>query len=141
MTLSTYLFFDGQCAEAFDFYKSVFGGEFTVIQTFADGPPEMGVPDAEKEKIMHVSLPVGEAVLMGSDTVSHQGEPPKPGNSFAISYSPPTKQDADIAFPKLADGGSVSMELQETFWGSYFGMCKDKFGVSWMVNVDIGQPK
>lgn len=141
MSLSTYLYFDGQCAEAFDFYKSVFGGDFAVKQTFADGPPDMGVPEAEKDRIMHVSLPVGDAVLMGSDTVSTHGEPAKPGNNFAISYSPATKAEADTAFPKLAEGGGVTMELQETFWGSYFGMCKDKYGVRWMINVDLGSAK
>ena len=82
MKLNTYLYFDGQCAEAFDFYKAVFGGEFAVMQTFGDGPPEMAVPDAEKSRIMHVSLPVGGDVLMGSDTVSTMGEPAKPANGF-----------------------------------------------------------
>ncbi len=138
MTLSTYLYFDGDCADAFDFYRSVFGGEFMLRKTFADGPPEMNVPDAEKGRIMHVSLPVGESVLMGSDTVSTHGEPAKPGNSFAISYSPKTKDDADKAFAALKAGGAETMPMQETFWGSYFGMCKDKFGVNWMVNVDLG---
>lgn len=138
MTLSTYLYFDGQCAEAFEFYKSVFGGDFAVMQTFGDGPPDMGVPDVEKGRIMHVSMPVGEAVLMGSDTISTHGEPAKPGNNFAISFSPKTKEEADAIFPKLTAGGDVSMALQETFWGSYFGMGKDKFGVHWMVNVDLG---
>jgi len=138
MTLSTYLYFDGQCAEAFEFYKSVFGGDFAVMQTFGDGPPNMGVPDVEKGRIMHVSMPVGEAVLMGSDTISTHGEPAKPGNNFAISFSPKTKEEADAIFPKLTAGGDVSMALQETFWGSYFGMGKDKFGVHWMVNVDLG---
>ena len=137
MSLSPYLYFDGHCRDAFEFYKSVFGGDFIVMQTYADGPPEMGVPDGEKDKIMHVSLPVGETVLMGSDTVSTFGEPAKPGNSFAISYQPKTKDEANKVFPQLAEGGSVAMELQETFWGSYFGMCKDRFGVHWMVNVDL----
>ncbi len=137
MSLSPYLYFDGHCRDAFEFYQSIFGGDFIVMQTFADGPPEMGVPDGEKGKIMHVSLPVGDAVLMGSDTVSIFGEPAKPGNSFAISYRPETKAEADAVFPKLAEGGGVAMELQDTFWGSYFGMCKDKFGVHWMVNVDL----
>ncbi len=141
MSLSTYLYFNGQCAEAFAFYKSVFGGEFIVSQTYADGPPDMGVPDSEKTRIMHVSLPVGDSVLMGSDTVSTHGELAKSGNNFAISYSPAKKSDADAVFEKLADGGTVTMELQETFWGSYYGMCKDKYGVGWMINVDLGSAK
>ncbi len=139
MKLNTYLYFDGQCAEAFDFYKSVFGGEFAIIQTFGDGPPGMGVPDAEKSRIMHVSLPVGDDVLMGSDTMSTYGEPAKPGNSFAVSVAPDTKEEADRIFPLLADGGGVAMPLANTFWGAYFGMCKDKFGVHWMVDVDTSE--
>jgi len=138
MTLNTYLYFDGQCAEAFAFYKSVFGGEFQTNQKFADGPPEMGVPDGEKSKIMHVSLPIGTSVLMGSDTISTFGEPAKPANSFAISYDAKTKAEVDVIFPKLTKGGKVTMELQETFWGSYFGLGKDKFGVHWMVSVHLG---
>lgn len=138
MKLNTYLYFDGRCAEAFDFYQSVFGGEFTVMQTFGDGPPGMGVPDADESRIMHVSLPIGGDVLMGSDTVSNFGEPAKPGNSFAVSVAPETKEKADRIFPLLAAGGDVIMPLADTFWGAYFGMCKDKFGVQWMVNVDSG---
>ncbi len=138
MKLNTYLYFDGQCAEAFDFYKSVFGGEYAVMQTFGDGPPEMGVSDAEKSRIMHVSLPIGGDVLMGSDTVSSHGEPAKPASSFAISVAPDSKEQADRIFPLLAEGGGVSMPLADTFWGAYFGMCKDQFGVHWMVNVDAG---
>ncbi len=138
MSLSTYLYFDGQCGEAFEFYKSVFGGEFAVLQTFGDGPPEMGVGDDEKGRIMHVSLPVGDSVLMGSDTVSSFGDPAKSGNNFAISFSPKTKAEADNVISKLAAGGEVTMDMNETFWGSYFGMCMDKFGVHWMLNLDLG---
>lgn len=136
MTLSTYLTFDGDCGAAFDFYKSVFGGDFAVRSTFADAPPDMGVADADKGKIMHVSLPVGDSVLMGSDRAGDQGPPFKAGNNFSISYSPKTKKDADRVFLQLAQGGHVAMPLQDTFWGAYFGMCTDRFGVQWMVNVD-----
>ena len=138
MTLNPYLFFDGQCADAFEFYKSVFGGEFEDRMTFADGPPEMGVPDAEKNRIMHVSLPIGGNTLMGADTVSTFGDPAKPANSMAISFAPKTKEEADKMFPLLADGGEITMPLQETFWNAYFGMITDKFGVRWMVNVTLG---
>lgn len=136
MKLNTYLFFEDQCAAAFDFYKSVFGGEFSVMQTFADGPPEMGVPEADKSRIMHVSLPVGDDVLMGSDTVSNQGEAPITGTNFSVSLDPKSKEEADRIFPKLAEGGETVMAMQDTFWGAYFGMCVDKFGIRWMVNVD-----
>ena len=137
MSLNTYLTFDGNCEEAFEFYKSVFGGEFIVLQRFSDGPPEMkGVGDDEKNRIMHVSLPVGASVLMGSDTAGGHAETYKRGNNFSISYSPGSRAEADAAFAKLNSGGVETMSMQETFWGAYFGMCTDRFGVQWMINID-----
>ncbi len=133
-TLSIYLNFDGNCADAFDFYKSVFGGAFMMKQTFAEGPPGMEIKPSEKTRILHVALPVGDAVLMGSDTMSGQGEPFKQGNNFAITYSPADKKDADAKFAALAKGGAAIMPMQDMFWGAYFGMAKDRYGVNWMVN-------
>jgi len=137
MTLSPYLTFDGECAAAFDFYKNVFGGDFTMKSTFAEGPPDMGVPEGEKDRIMHVSLPVGDNVLMGSDTTSTHGGPLQVGNNFSISYSAPSREAADRVFAALSDGGETVMAMQDTFWNAYFGLCTDKFGVSWMVNFDL----
>ncbi len=137
MSLSPYLTFNGNCAEAFDFYKSVFGAEFIVRQTFGDGPPDMGVADADKSKIMHVSLPIGDSVLMGSDTAGDHGPPFQQGNNFSISYAPATKAEADKVYAKLKDGGIEVMAMQDTFWNAYFGMCTDKFGVQWMINVGL----
>jgi PhnB protein len=135
MSLNTYLYFDGNCAQAFEFYKSVFGGAFTARTCFSDAPPELNFKECDNDRIMHVSLPVGGSVLMGSDTPSGEGEPPKPGNSFSISYSAKTRQETDDIYAALkAGGGEETMPLQDTFWGSYFGMCKDQFGVSWMVS-------
>lgn len=140
MSLSAYLYFDGECADAFEFYKSVFGGDYAAFMRFSDGPSDFKYDEADKEKVMHVTLPVGSSVLMGSDVAKGYGETPKPANSFAISYAPETKAEADRVFNALhADGGAVTMALEEAFWGSYFGMCKDKFGVHWMVNFDLGQ--
>jgi len=85
MSLNTYLTFDGNCREAFAFYRSVFGGEFSEFHSFAEGPADMAVPEAERDRIMHVSLPVGASVLMGSDSCSAFGSPPIVGNNFAIS--------------------------------------------------------
>lgn len=137
MGLNIYLTFDGNCEEAFGYYKSVFGGEFAVLQRFSDGPPDMGVKDEDKTRIMHVSLPVGESVLMGSDTASGHGDPLVVGNNFSVSFTPETRGLADAAFAKLKDGGKETMPMQETFWGSYFGMCTDRFGVQWMINMDL----
>lgn len=139
MPFTPYLSFDGDCADAFDFYKSVFGGEFAVRSTFADAPPDMGVAEGDKSKIMHVSLMVGDDVLMGSDVIKGMGgETPTPANSISVSYTPKSKADADAIYARLADGGSETMPMQDAFWGAYFGMCKDRYGVNWMLNVEQG---
>ena len=140
MSLSPYLTFNGDCAEAFDFYRSVFGGEFAARMTFGDGPPDMGVSEADKDKIMHVSLPIGGSVLMGSDTAEGYGLPHTPGNNFSISYAPESKAVADKIFAALKDGGVETMAMQDTFWNAYFGMCTDKFGIQWMINVTLDTP-
>ena len=137
MSFNIYLTFDGDCEEAFDYYKSVFGGEFAVKQRFSDGPPEMmGVAEDEKNRIMHVSLPLGDNVLMGSDTAQGHAGPLVKGNNFSISFTPSSRAEADAAFDKLKDGGKETMPMQETFWGSYFGMVTDRYGVQWMINMD-----
>jgi PhnB protein len=138
MTLNTYLFFDGTCAEAFDHYRRVFGGEFTARMTYGEAPQdELKVPEAERGRIMHISLPIGSSVLMGSDTTASEGAPPRSSNAFAISYSAPSRQDADAKFATLQEGGgSAAMPMSDTFWGAYFGMLKDRFGVHWMVSHD-----
>lgn len=137
MSLSSYLFFNGNCAEAFDFYRSIFGGEFSSYATYADAPPDMGVPDSEKRKVMHVSLPVGDSVLMGSDTCEAFGPPRTQGTNFALSYNPTTKEEAERVFGSVLEGGEVGMPLQDTFWGAYFGQGTDRFGIEWMINVDL----
>ena len=94
MSLNTYLFFDGNCAEAFDFYRSIFGGDFMMSSTFADGPPDMGIAEEDRDKIMHICYPIGDNVLMGSDSVEGCGEVGPAGGSFAISYSTATKAES-----------------------------------------------
>ena len=136
MTLNIYLHFNTDCREAFEFYRSVFGGEFSVFQTFGEGPPDMGVPDAERDNVMHVSLPIGESTLMGSDVPSTFGAPVEKGSSYSISYSSHSRKESDEIFAKLSEGGTVTMALQDMFWGSYFGSCTDRFGISWMVDCE-----
>lgn len=138
MALNIYLTFDGNCRDAFEFYRSVFGGDFAAYPTFADAPPDMPVADEQKDRIMHVSLPVGDGVLMGSDT-SAFAPPLSVGNNFSISIVAESRAHCDEMFAKLSAGGSISMELQETFWGSYYGMWTDRFGINWMVNYDLAQ--
>ena len=140
MSLNPYLTFDGNCREVFEFYRSVFGGDFSAIQTFADGPDDMGVPDDEKDRIMHVSLPVGSSVLMGSDRCSAFSPAPVVGDNFSISMSGDSKAHCDELFAKLSDGGAVKMPMQETFWGAYFGLWTDKYGINWMINFPLSPP-
>ena len=137
MSLSTYLTFDGNCREAFEFYRSVFGGEFQSFQTFADAPPDMPVPEGEKDRVMHVSLPVGSSVLMGSDSATGFGPPVVVGNNFSISIEGESREHVDRVFAALSAGGKVVMPLEETFWGAYFGLWTDKFGINWMASYTL----
>ncbi len=134
VTLNTYLSFNGNCREVFDFYRSVFGGDFSFIQTFRDAPPEFGVAEEEMDGVMHVSYSIGPAVLMGSDVPSQFGPPRIVGNNFSISVSPESREEADRIFRDLSHGGSVSFPMQDMFWGAYFGTFTDKFGINWQVN-------
>ena len=136
MSLNIYLTFGGNCREAFEFYRSVFGGDFQAFQTFADGPEDMPVAEEDKDKVMHVSLPFGDSVLMGSDSSSF-GPPLAVGNNFSVSIVGRSREHCDEVFAKLSAGGSVTMPLQETFWGSYYGMWTDRFGINWMVNYAL----
>ncbi len=139
-TVNIYLHLPGNCREVFDFYKAAFGGEYASMAFFKDMPPQEGftLSPEEKEMVMHVSFPISaETVLMGSDSVGPYAENFKPGSNFAISVKPDSREEADALFEKLSPGGRVVMAMQETFWGSYYGMFSDKFGISWMINLDI----
>ncbi len=136
MSLNIYLHFNGNCREVFEYYRSIFGGDFAIYQTFRDGPNDMGVPDDELDNVMHVTYPIGSSVLMGSDVPSIYGDPPVQGNNFSISHQPESKEKADELFAKLSDGGVVTMPMQEMFWGAYFGSCFDKFGIAWQLNTE-----
>lgn len=137
-TTNTYLNFNGNCAEAFNFYKSVFGGEFTYIGRFGEMPPseEFSVSEADKDKVMHVSLPIGSSVLMGSDNGEHYEASFVKGNNFSVSINAESREEADKLFNGLSVGGQATMPMGDTFWGAYFGMFTDKFGINWMVNYD-----
>ena len=139
MTLDTYLNFNGNCKEVFEFYRSVFSGEFSNISTFSDGPHDMGVAEEDLDQILHVSLPIGSSVLMGSDMPSNFGPPRVFGNNFSISVSPESREEADRLFAELSEGGAVIMPIQDVFWGAYFGALTDKFGINWQIN--FGQPE
>lgn len=141
-TINPYLTFNGNCEEAFTFYKSVFGGEFPYIGRFKDMPPTEGmtVPESEGEKIMHVSLGIGkDSYLMGSDSSEAFGHATIIGNNFSISINADSEEEADKLFNALANGGKITMPLGKTFWGSYFGMLVDKFGIAWMMSYDYNK--
>lgn len=139
-TVNVYLTFNGNCKEAFDFYQSVFGGEFPYVGTFGEMPPQEGQPpisDELKDKIMHISLPISaETVLMGSDIGDESAANYKPGNNFSISITTSSKAEANRLFDGLSSGGQVTMPMDDTFWGDYFGMFTDKFGINWMVSFN-----
>jgi PhnB protein len=137
-TINPYLTFNGNCAEAFTFYKSVFGGEFRQISKFGDMPPmpDMKMPENAKDLIMHVSLPISkETILMGSDANPMMGTV-NMGQHLSLSIGADSKEEADKIFNGLAAGGKITMPIADTFWGAYFGMLEDKFGFVWMVNYD-----
>ena len=135
--INPYLNFAGNTEEAFKFYKSVFGGEFAMLQRFKDTPEADRVPQQDKEKIMHVSLPVGESTtLMATDALESMGHRLTVGNNIQLSVEAGSKDEVDKLFRGLSAGGKVTMPLANTFWGAYFGMVTDKFGVKWMVNCD-----
>ena len=139
ITINPYLCFNGNCEEAFAFYKSIFGGEYQVFSRFKDMPamPGQEIPDAVKERLMHVSLPISKEInLMGSDSNPMMGDV-KFGQQISLSVNTTSKEEADRIFNGLASGGTITMPIAETFWGAYFGMLTDKFEIIWLVNYDI----
>lgn len=123
----------GNCEEAFNFYKSVFGGEFSHVGRFSDMPPQEDVmmTEREKNKIMHIALPISkETILMGSDTWQSKTVT---GNNVSISVSTESKEDADKYFNMLSDGGKITIPMNQAFWGEYFGIVTDKYCVNWRI--------
>lgn len=136
-TINPYLNFKGNAEEAFLFYKSIFGGEFSALQRFKDTPEADRVPDHEKERLMHIALPLGNGItLMATDALESMGHHVTPGTNFHLSIDAESKDESKKIFASLADGGKVTVPLDKMFWGAYFGMCTDKFGVQWMVSYD-----
>lgn len=138
--VSTYLNFAGNTEEAFNFYKSVFGGEFEggKINRMGEVPPQPSQPElseADKNLVMHIGLQLlGVHMLYGTDAPESMGFKVNFGNNIYINLEPDTRGETDRLFAALSAGGKVEMALQEMFWGDYFGSCTDKFGVQWMFN-------
>ncbi len=137
-TVCCYLSFEGTCEEAFNFYQSVFGGEFSYLGRYKDMPSaDRPIPEALQDKIMHIGLPISkETMLLGCDMSAELGMKPTVGNNISLSVSAANAEEAGKIFKGLAAGGQVTMPLQQTFWAPMFGMLVDKFGISWMVGCE-----
>ncbi|MDD1748895.1 MAG: VOC family protein [Methanothrix sp.] len=141
-TFNAYLNFPGNTEEAFKFYKSVFGGEFTSIQRFGETPVAGQIPAHAKDKLMHIALPIGKGnVLMGTDALESMGHKLTFGNNFNISIEAESKEEAKRLYDALSAGGKVETPIKDEFWGAYFGMFSDKFGVRWMINYTYPKKK
>jgi len=135
MRVETYLFFDGRCEEAIEFYKKTLGAETTMLMRFKDSPEPLQpgmIPPGSENKIMHVSFRIGDTMVMASDgrctgQANFQG--------FSLSLTVANEAEADRKFAALAEGGQVQMPMAKTFWSPRFGMVTDRFGIGWMVSV------
>ncbi len=143
--VNSYLIFNGTAEEAFNFYKSVFGGEFSSVQRYKDmnGAPWMDkITAEEKEKIIHMSLPMNKGdVLMGSDSIKTLNPDETKGNNYYVCLEPDSKGEADTLFNKLSAGGKVTMPIGDAPWNAYFGMFTDKYGAIWMISYDYNKHK
>ena len=135
--INPYINFNGNAEEAFNFYKSVFGGEFALIVRFKDMPNlEFPIAENEANKIMHIALPIGQNVLMADDVPERMGKVNENENRSKISVSAQSREEADKLFNGLSAGGSVEMPIADSPWDSYFGMFRDKYGIEWIVDFD-----
>lgn len=129
--------FNGNAEEAFNFYKSVFGGEFARVVRFKDMPtPGFEMPESEANKIMHIALQIGPNVLMGNDVPQFMGPTNENENRSKISVSTQSREEADKIFYGLSENGKVEFPIGDSPWGSYFGMLRDKYGIEWMIDFD-----
>ncbi len=135
--INPHINFNGNAEEAFNFYRSVFGGEFSKIMRFKDmASRENPMAENEANKIMHIALPIGKNILMGNDVPESMGTVDENENRSKIAVSTESKEEADKIFKELSARGNVEYPIGESPWGSYFGMFRDKFGIEWMIDFD-----
>lgn len=135
--INPHINFNGNAEEAFNFYKSVFGGEFTQIVRFKDiSSPEFPIPEKEANKIMQIVLPIGKNTLMANDVPEGMGRVNENENRSKIFIRAESREEADKLFTGLSAGGNIEAPIGDSPWGSYFGMFRDKFGIEWMVDFD-----
>ena len=138
--INPHINFNGNAEEAFNFYKSVFGGEFSKVIRFKDlASDEFPISEKEENKIMHISLPIGNTVLMANDVPEILGRTNENENRSKIVISTETKAEADKIFNRLSVGGQIEMPISDSPWGTYFGMFRDKYGIEWMVEFDMNK--
>lgn len=135
--INPYINFNGNAEEAFLFYKSVFGGEFRQVTRYKEmESAEFPIPESEANKIMHITLPIGQNVLMGNDVPEFMGKVNENENRSKIAVSTESKEEADKIFNGLSAGGTIEFPISDSPWGSYFGMFRDKYGIEWTVDYD-----
>lgn len=134
--INPHINFNGNAEEAFNFYKAAFGGEFAMIVRFNEIATEHPVSEHEANKIMHISLPIGPNVLMGNDVPESMGQVNERENRSKISIGASSRDEADNLFHALSAGGEVEVPMNDSPWGSYFGMFRDKYGIEWMIDFD-----
>ena len=135
--INPHINFNGNAEEAFNFYKSVFGGEFTQIVRFKDiSSPEFPIPEKEANKIMHIVLPIGKNTLMANDVPESMGRVNENENRSKIFIRAESREEADKLFNGLSADGNIEAPIGDSPWGTYFGMFRDKFGIEWMIDFD-----
>ena len=142
MRINPLLNFKGNTEEAFNFYKSVFGGDFSRLMRYDELPGSEKLPEADRKKIMHIALPIGNgSVLMAADVIEAMGNQLFAGNNFYLHIEAESRKEADRFYTALSAEGSATMPMMDAFWGSYFGILTDKFGIQWMVGFDPNENK
>lgn len=142
MKINPYLNFQGNTEEAFNFYKSILGGDFIGgMRRFNSTTEGENLSAEDQEKVMHVSLPVGDNTLMATDALEALGQKVVQGNNYYLCIEPDSREQAEEIFKNLSAGGEIEMELEEQFWGDYFGCFIDKFGIQWMIVYDLSKEK
>ena len=140
LNINAYLHFTGKTEEAMNFYKSILGGEFTIFGRFRDVPGSENMNPEDQKKIMHISLTTKNGtVIMATDSLESMGQQVNFGNNVHLCIQAESETEVDKLFAALSAGGKVEMPVNKTFWGAYFGMCQDKFGVQWMINYTYNQ--
>ena len=135
--INPHINFNGNAEEAFNFYKSIFGGDFAKVTRLKEiSSPDFPVPESDAEKILHISLPIGKNKLIGNDVPSFLGSVNENENRSKISISAESRAEADKLFEGLSNGGSVEMPMEDSPWGVYFGMFRDKYGIEWIIEFE-----